>query len=256
MNQTEQAHYFASLHQKGTPMTLYNIWDSGSAAALEEAGADALATGSWSLAAAQGYPDGEALPFDNLLETVHRIIANTNKPLSVDFESGFSEDPSVLQDNFRALIETGVIGVNFEDQMIQAGGIRPTTDQAARIALLRQSAADMGIPVFINARTDFFLQEADASKHAALLDPVLERAEAYKQAGADGLFVPGLQSPDLIEAVCKHTDLPVNIMIMDGMPPLEELARLGIARASFGPLPYLRLMATLQDQYRAFTGTA
>ncbi|RED54365.1 isocitrate lyase/PEP mutase family protein [Aestuariispira insulae] len=256
MNQAEQARTFASLHQKGSPLTLYNIWDAGSAAALEDAGATALATGSWSLAAAQGYPDGEALPFDSLLKTIDRIASNTEKPLSVDFESGFSEDPAALQANFQALIKTGVIGVNFEDQLIRAGGIRPTEEQAERISLLRLCAVEMEIPVFINARTDFFLQEADQEKHAALLDPVLERAEAYKQAGADGLFVPGLQSPDLIEAICKCTDLPVNIMIMEGMPPLQELATLGIARASFGPLPYLRLIAALRDHYRSITGAA
>jgi 2-methylisocitrate lyase-like PEP mutase family enzyme len=198
MNQTEKADYFGTLHRKGTPVILYNIWDAGTAKAVTEAGAKALATGSWSVAAANGYGDGQKLPMDVLIETARTITAVNDLPLSVDFEGGYSTEPAGAAANVAKLIEAGAIGINFEDQRVGEAGLHSIEAQAARIRAIREMAKARGIDFFINARTDIFLQEGDGSRHAGLVDAAIERGKAYAAAGASGFFVPGLIEPALI----------------------------------------------------------
>tara|TARA_R110002073_G_scaffold121657_3_gene264255 strand:- start:208 stop:1032 length:825 start_codon:yes stop_codon:yes gene_type:complete len=250
MNPVEKAKAFAALHQAGKPVMLYNIWDAGSARVAVRAGAKAVATGSWSVAEAQGYEDGEALPLA-LLETIAaRITASVSVPVSIDFEGGYARDADTLYANATRIIAAGAVGINFEDRIVSGGGLYPVEAQSSRISAIRSAADDAGVPLFINARTDHFLAESDRAKHAALLSDTLERAEAYAHAGANGFFVPGLADLDLIARVCEGTSLPVNVMMFDGMPPASELARVGVARISFGPGPYRQAMKDLDARYR------
>ena len=251
--QVQQARDFAALHIKGQPVELYNIWDAGSAKAVEAAGVAALATGSWSVAAAQGYADGEALPLDVLLAIVRRITANTDLPLTVDFETGFAPDKAGLTANIEALIEAGAIGLNLEDQIIGAA-LRPAAEQADRIAIVRDSADIAGVPLFINARTDLFLRAKDGGEHAGLVSEAIDRGQHYAAAGANSLFVPGLGDPDLIRRVCDDSTLPVNVMMMPGMASIAELAACGVARISHGPFPYMKAMETLTAEAKSTQG--
>lgn len=248
MTYSERARAFAALHNPGTPLVLYNIWDAGSAAALAKAGAQALATGSWSVAAAQGYGDGEDIPLALLLQIVTRITATCDLPLTVDFEGGFAQTPDSLTQNARSLVETGAVGVNFEDQIIGGVGLYSVAEQARRIAAMRAANADY----FINARTDLFLKEPDTEKHAGLVDQALERAEAYADAGASGFFVPGLTDATLISGITAGTPLPVNVMMRGGMS-LSDMAKVGVARASYGPAPFAKAMKHLAEAFAGLT---
>jgi 2-methylisocitrate lyase-like PEP mutase family enzyme len=123
MNQTEKAKRFAELHVKGAPLLLYNAWDAGSAKSILAAGAQAIATSSWSVAEAQGYRDGEAIPIELAQRIVGRIAATIEVPVTVDFEGGYTEDDSELADNISHLLDTGVIGINFEDRVVKGSGL-------------------------------------------------------------------------------------------------------------------------------------
>jgi 2-methylisocitrate lyase-like PEP mutase family enzyme len=247
MTHSELERAFAAMHVPGTPLVLYNIWDAGSARAVATAGATALATGSWSVAEAQGYADGQKMPLDVLSFVVERIVASVELPLSVDFEGAWSEDPSQGADNLRRLLQHGIVGVNFEDGVIGGGGLHSIDAQVARIKALRAAA---GPEFFLNLRTDLFLGEPDESRHAALIAPALERAAAYADAGASGFFVPWLQDLDLIGQLVKHSPLPVNIMWRAGMS-MAELSDLGVARVSHGPAPLRAMLAALTSAARA-----
>jgi len=245
MSQSAKAGRFAALHRPGDPLVLTNIWDAGSALAVAGAGAQAIATGSWSVAAAQGYPDGEQLPLDLLLQIAARIVAVTDLPVSIDFEGGYATSPGALRETVRRLLDTGAVGINFEDQIVGGEGLHGIDAQAERIAAIRQSAEDTGVALFINARTDLFLKEKDAALHAGLVDQAIERGNRYAAAGASGFFVPGLADPDLIARVCKDVPLPVNVMRLGATPSRGDLGKLGVARISAGPAPYREMIAGL-----------
>jgi len=213
MQQAEKAKALKALHNSESPLVLYNIWDAGSARVLAKNGARALATGSWSVAAAQGYRDGEFIPLDFVLMIVERIARTTDLPLSVDFEGGYAADPEQLAVNVGRIIDAGAVGINFEDQIIGGDGLYSVPDQVARINAIREAANAAGIHLFINARTDLFLKESDASVHASLVDEALVRMQAFSDAGADGFFVPGLTDEELVRNLCDQSSLPVNVMV-------------------------------------------
>ncbi len=248
MNQ-EKYKTFSALHHAESPLLLVNIWDAGSARIAEECGAQAIATSSWALAQAQGYEDGQHLPFEALLMLVTNICGAVSLPVTVDFEGGYSDTPEGIKANFRALLSSGICGVNFEDQNISAqGGIHSLELQAERLQLLRRVAQNMSRPVFINARTDLFLQQPDAAKHQALIPEALYRARAYAEAGADCIFIPGLTDPELIQKFCSAAPAPVNVMDTSGKINLSLYQRLGVSRVSAGPQPFIRLQNTFKQQ--------
>lgn len=248
MNQTDKAKAFTELHRKGDPVVLYNIWDAGSAKAVAEAGAKALATGSWSVAAANGYGDGQEIPMLQLVDIARSIVSATDLPVSIDFEGGYANDAEAVALNVGRVIDAGAIGINFEDQVVGGSGLHAIEAQAARIKAIRTMAGEKGIPFFINARTDLFLKLSDPVRHAPLVDEAIERAAAYAEAGASGFFVPGLSNPDLIGRVCEAVSLPVNIMMWSGMADVKTFASLGVARVSYGPGPYRAMIEWLKGE--------
>jgi 2-methylisocitrate lyase-like PEP mutase family enzyme len=249
MNQTDSAKHFADLHVKGTPLLLYNAWDAGSAKSIVAAGAKAIATSSWSVAEAQGYRDGEAMPIELVHRIVERIAATIKAPVTVDFEGGYSEDDRELADNISRLVDLGIIGVNFEDRVVKGSGLHSVDRQARRIAAIRKAAKHKGVDLFINARTDVFFEYG--AEPAEAVSEALYRAKAYAAAGASGFFVPGLVDGALIGRICEGVSLPVNIMVMEGVPSNARLAELGVARISYGPIPYIRVMKELQQEAKA-----
>lgn len=234
---------FKNLHIPGAPLVLYNIWDAGSAVTLAKTKPAAIATGSWAMAKAQGFDDGEEIPFSKVVDTVAQITKAVDLPVSVDFETGYAEDMGTLRANIDTLLSHKIVGVNIEDRARSGSGLRDVKDQCARIEVLRLASQDL----FINARCDLMFDGSKSDAHAERIDELIERAQAYADNGADGLFIPGLTSPTLIEEVCKRSPLPVNIMRMDNTP-ISDLAALGVARISHGPLPYIQLMKTLSEQ--------
>ena len=243
--QIDRAQAFAALHVKGDPLILFNAWDAGSAAVIAKAGAKAIATGSWSVAIAHGFGDGELLPLDLVLGNLARIVSIVELPVSLDFEGCYAREPSRVGDHVARALKLGAIGINFEDRMVGESGIYALSEQCLRLRAARLAAEELGIPAFINARTDLFLQSPEHD--GALLDAAIERACAYVQAGANGFFVPGLVDEILIGRLCAALEMPVNVMALPSLPSPERLAQLGVARISHGPRPYRLAMSALES---------
>jgi methylisocitrate lyase len=248
--QSQSARLFHALHVRGQPLVLFNAWDAGSARAVADAGAQAIATGSWSVAAAHGFEDGERLPLPLALDNLRRIVAAVALPVTVDLEGGYGATPSAVAATVAAALDAGAIGCNLEDSLVADGSLRDIADQVARIAAARQACDAAGVACFINARTDVFFQRPAAAHDKAMVERALERAHAYADAGASGLFVPGLVAEDLIAGVAEASPLPVNVMAMPGGPDRQRLAQLGVARISHGPGPYRGAMRWLAEAAR------
>lgn len=248
MDQIEKARRFAALHVKGKPVVLYNVWDAGGAKAVVGAGAEAVATGSLSVAAAHGFPDRQAIPMELLLTIAARIVETVEVPVSIDFEGAYAVEPEATAANVARLADIGVVGVNFEDQVVGGEGLHPIDVQAARIRAVRAMAEARGLPFFINARTDLFLKQRDGARQREHLAEAKERAAAYAEAGASGYFIPGLVGIDHIAGIVEATDLPVNVLMLAGVPAEAELAARGVARISHGPGPYFKAMAELAER--------
>lgn len=247
MDDNARARAFADLHCKGDPVILYNIWDAGSARAVMKAGAKALATGSASVAEAQGYGDGEAIPLDAVLANLSRIVSVAGgTPVTLDFEGAYARAPEEVAGNVARVIAAGAVGINFEDQIVGGEGLYGIEAQCARIAAIRKAADEAGVALFINARTDIFLKAARAAHSQEHVGQAIERGTAYAQAGASGFFVPGLIDPTLIGMVTKAVTLPVNILMMQGAPDVAALRKLNVARLSYGPYPFRDTMKVLQ----------
>jgi 2-methylisocitrate lyase-like PEP mutase family enzyme len=243
MTQTEKYAAFAALHVPGDPLILFNIWDAGSAKAVAEAGAKALATGSASVAAANGFDDAEGLPIGMALANAALIVGAVDLPVTIDFEGGYAVEPEGVAANMKRLHATGAIGCNFEDQVVGGKGLHGIEAQAARI---RAARAAVGPDFFINARTDIFLKQREGHD-AAMVDAALERAKAYAEAGANGFFVPLLSDLALLERFCAASPLPVNFMAFPGAPGAADVAATGVARISHGPFPHMAAMKALKE---------
>jgi 2-methylisocitrate lyase-like PEP mutase family enzyme len=240
----QKARLFASLHRPGAPLILYNVWDPGSAAAVAAAGAEAIATGSSPVAQAHGFPDGERIPIELALANSARVVAAVELPVTIDFEGAYAVEPDAAAANVARLKQTGAVGCNFEDQVIGGDGLHPLRLQARRIRAIRDAVGDL---FFLNARTDLFMKAKQADHDAALVDGALERARAFADSGASGLFVPGLGDLALLERLCAASPLPVNVIVFPGAPPAAKLAEAGAARISHGPFPWKQAMAALKE---------
>lgn len=251
MQQSDRAKVFKALHVKSDPVVLFNVWDAGSALIVAGADAKAIATGSWPVAAAFGYADGENIPLSLVTENLRRIVDAVDLPVSSDIEGGYGVAPETVADTVRKIVQAGAVGFNFEDQVVGGKGLYDIAVQAARIAAAREAADRVVSDVFINARTDMFLKAATDTHTDAMLDAALGRAAAFAKAGADGFFAPGLADETLIKRLCDECPLPVNIIALPHVPGATTLAKCGVARISHGPVPYRKMAAWLEEQARA-----
>ena len=238
---------FAALHVPGDPLVLFNVWDAGSAQAVAKAGAKAIATGSASVAMANGFGDGQELPMGFALENARRIVNSVDLPVTVDFEGAYSADPEEGARNIVRLADAGAVGCNFEDQVVGGEVLHPIDVQAERIAAARRT---VGPDFFINVRTDLFLKAPQETHDAAMLDEAIDRVRAYAEAGASGFFVPMLGDLDMLRRLCGESPIPVNFMTYPGCPSTAEVAATGVARISHGPFPFMALMAQLEEAAR------
>ena len=246
-DQTRKAEQFRALHIRGTPLVLFNIWDAGSAKAVAGGGAKAIATGSWAVANANGFADGERLPLALAIDNLRRIVDAVSLPVTIDLESGYGDTADAVGESIRLATDAGAVGCNLEDSFPVNGKLRATVDQSDRIRFVRRTADATGIRFFINARTDVFFQRPPGQHDDAMVIEAIERAHAYATAGADGLFAPGLADITLIARLAESSPLPLNIMVGAATPPLHALAAHGVARVSHGPRPYLVTMKALEQ---------
>lgn len=224
--QRERAEALRALHEAPEPLVLVNVWDAASARTVAAApGCRALATASWSIAAAYGYPDGEAIPLPRMIEAVERIAGATELPLTADLEGGYGDPGATV---LRAL-EAGAVGCNLEDGT--PDGLRPVEEHVAAVASAYGAGQVVDVPLVINARTDVYLRPDP------VLDDAIARGVAYLEEGADCVFVPGVRDADAIRALASAFEGHLSVMAVAGAPSPAELAELGVARVSFGPGP-------------------
>ena len=218
---------FRSLHHGTELLLLPNAWDAGSARLIESLGAAAIATTSAGVAWSRGYPDGDVLPIEELLTTVREIARVIRVPLSVDIEGGYSSDPTVVSQLVTRVVDMGAVGLNIED------GAGTPDLLCAKIEAARRAAAGSSVDLFINARTDVYLRELATGD--AAVEEVIGRAKRYHAAGCDGIFVPILTDDRAIEAIAAAiAPLPLNIMLMPGLPSNSVLHKQGVRRLSAG----------------------
>ncbi|MCG2628818.1 isocitrate lyase/phosphoenolpyruvate mutase family protein [Bradyrhizobium sp. WYCCWR 13023] len=238
--QQKYAETFYGLHKRGDPLILFNAWDVATAKAIARA-SPAIATSSGAVAAALGYADGENVPLDLVEGLVSRMTAAVSVPVSIDLEAGYGETPEAAATSVARILKAGAVGINIEDGLF--GGKRQLAGpdyHAAKIRAVRDAGRKSGVRLFVNARTDPFLLKFGSPDEC--LDEAARRAKVYAEAGADGIFVPGLTDLALIEKLVKATPLPVNIMVTQGTPEISDLARLGVQRVSLGPWPMMAAM--------------
>lgn len=277
----QKASRLLELHHGSQPLVLINAWDAASAAMVEHCGLPAIATSSAAMANVLGFPDGQFLPWAQMLEAVARVCRAVKVPVTADIESGFAADVTALETSITQIIQAGAVGVNLEDVMsanpaLQSADLQnsdpknadavrhgnplfPLPEQIARIQAARRAAHAAGIHLVINARTDAYWQAGVDPAEA--MRNTLERGKAYLQAGADCIFIPGMRNPDHIKTVIDHlstadlrtNDLPtvhrvapVNILAGPGVPSIPELAKLGVKRVSYGSGPHRAAMGLLR----------
>ena len=279
MSSAQKASRLLELHHGSQPLILINAWDVASAAMVEHCGLPAVATSSAALANALGFADGQYLPWALMLESVARICRAVKVPVTADIESGFAADVKGLETSITEIIQAGAVGVNLEDAIpanadfkgsdfkdsdlkdgdprksntnIRHGSpLYPVAEQVTRIQAARRAADKLGVHLVINARTDAYWQSGVQPEEA--MRGTLERGKAYLQAGADCVFVPGLRKPDHIKTVIDHLSdgyvhrvSPVNILAGPGVPPIPELAKLGVKRVSYGSGPHRAAMGLIR----------
>ena len=235
MTQKEKADWFRKLHHSGNMLVLANIWDPLGALLMENLGYPAIATASAAIAYANGYNDKEKIPFNDLLKLLKRITASVNLPVTADIESGYAENDNQLQEHIKQLLDTGVVGINIEDTDHKTNSLLSIEFQCNKIRLIRKSADEMCIPLFINARTDVYLHEQNFASAEAKFDETIKRGLTYKEAGADGFFPITLKQEEEIKELIDRVKLPINIITMPGIPDLKTLGKIGVARVSLGP---------------------
>jgi 2-methylisocitrate lyase-like PEP mutase family enzyme len=223
MNKYEK---FLQLHHQKDPFIIGNAWNAKSARIIENNGYEAIATSSGAIADSLGYPDGEKIPFSELLYVVQRILSSVSIPVSVDLERGYADDLSQLNQNIQKLVDIGVVGINLEDAQGEEIYLK-------KLSSIKSYLTKNNLQLFINARTDGFLQKLEFP-----LERTLERAKLYKDAGADGLFVTGVSDIELVREITSSVTLPVNVVAVPNLSSVEVLAKSGVKRISMAVLLY------------------
>lgn len=230
---------FQQLHFGDSPLVLVNVWDAASAMIVQASGGKALATSSASLAWSLGYADGGALPVDELLQAIARIVRVSRVPVTVDIEAGFSDDPVEVVSLVSALVGLGVVGINLED------GNQAPELLVAKIKAIR--ASDAGTHLFINARTDVYLR--GLAKQVDAINMVESRLVSYQAAGADGGFIPGVGDVNLAIQLRHRLNMPLNFMLTSAelarAEHVDTLFKSGVSRLTVGPASFLDAYSTL-----------
>jgi 2-methylisocitrate lyase-like PEP mutase family enzyme len=235
--QKEKAELFLNLHKNKEILVLLNAWDPGSAKLIEASGCKAIATTSMGIAASLGYPDMQAIPLGEMLESVAKITSRVSLPVTADVEGGYGKDLNEISDSIARFISTGIAGINIEDSNELNPELMDIDEFCKRLSAIRELSGSLGLHLVINARTDVFI--AGSGKPENRLAEAIERGNRYHEAGADCIFVPNVSDEDKITALVNEINAPVNILVNPtngaGVPPsIRRLEELGVARVSFG----------------------
>lgn len=245
LEQKKKAAALRALHLGKDPLVLPNVWDVASARVVEEADFPALATTSAGIAFAQGFPDGERISRQKMLQVVAQIASAVRVPVTADVEAGYGDTAEAAARTARGVIEAGAVGMNFEDATGEAE--HPLIElplQLERIQAIRETSQQLGVPLVLNARTDVYLLQV--GEPAKRYDNALRRLRAFREAGADCVFVPGLRDVDTIVRFVTDLACPLNILAMPGAPSVAELAAIGVKRISLGSGPMRATMGLLR----------
>jgi 2-methylisocitrate lyase-like PEP mutase family enzyme len=255
-SQADEATQFRDRHRGPGALVLPNAWDVASARIFEDAGFPAIATTSAGIAFSLGYPDGQRIPREEMFARIARIARAVQGPVTADVEGGYGSSNEDVANTTRELILAGAVGMNLEDA--SGDPDQPLIDlvsAAEKIAAARGAAAELQVPIVVNARTDVYLLPAGDS--AGQYPEALRRLIAYRDAGADCVFAPGLKDAATIARLVRDVQCPLNILAVPGTPPIPELEKLGVARVSLGSGPMratLGLLRRIADELKA-TGT-
>jgi 2-methylisocitrate lyase-like PEP mutase family enzyme len=243
--QRAKAEEFRAMHDRSRILVLPNAWDAMSARVIEDTGARAIATTSAGVAFSVGYPDGEAIPRDEMIYAIARIARVVTIPVTADIESGFARDAREVAETVRRVIDAGAVGINLEDQ-VHDGTPRLYDLEVAveRVRAAREAADSAGVPLVINARTDVYL--LGIGEPDTRFENAVRRANAYRKAGADCLFIPAVTRRADIERIVPALDGPLNLLAFPGLPTIPELEKLGVARLSVGTRLTLGAMTALK----------
>lgn len=251
MSQAAKAQILLTLHNNGKLLILPNVWNPIGARMLESKSFPAVATASAAIAESLGYSDGEQLKLDSMLDMIARIVRSVNVPVTADIEAGYSDSISGLQENISKLLDTGAVGINFEDSWDDSAHLRPIPEQVERIQAVRAVAEKRGIPLVINARTDSFFAEGFSSLEDRIED-VITRANAYLKAGADCIYPIGASDKETLKVLRQRINAPINVLASAKTASLKELQEIGINRVSFGPYVFRSLLAKESAMYDEF----
>src|SRR6266446_9590763 len=231
--QAEKAERFRKLHGGPNILALPNAWDVASARILEETGYPAIATSSAAVAFSLGYPDGQRVSRDEMLEVVGRIAHSVRVPVTADMESGYGTSVEEMRETAKAVIAAGAIGMNLEDVTGDDESSHVALPlQVEKIRAIRETAKAIGVPFVLNARTDIYL--LPIGEEATRFERTVERLRAYRDAGADCLFAPGVYDRETIAKLVKAVEAPINILANPACLPMAELEKIGVARVSAG----------------------
>jgi 2-methylisocitrate lyase-like PEP mutase family enzyme len=255
-SQIDKAMQFRQCHRGSGALILPNAWDVASARIFEEAGFPAIATTSAGIAFSLGYPDGQKIPREEMIARIGRIVRAVKLPVTADIEAGYGSTPEDAARTTRELIQAGAVGMNLEDT--SGNPEQPLLDLSLaveKIKAAREAAAQLRVPIVVNARTDVYLLP-DAQPATGYYE-AHRRLTAYRDAGADCVFAPGLKDAETIGRLVRDLQCPVNILAVAGTPSIPELEKLGVARVSLGSGPMratLGLLRKMAEELKA-TGT-
>jgi 2-methylisocitrate lyase-like PEP mutase family enzyme len=241
MDQRAKAEALRDLHIPGDPLLLLNAWDAASAVVIARGEARAIATSSAAAANALGYADGQHLTREQMLGAVAAIAGAVDLPVTADMEAGYGDEPEAAAATARGVIEVGAVGLNMEDLRGGGGDLLPIARFSAKIAAVRAVGDESGIPLVLNARTDVFL--GGIGDPDSRLEHAVERGNAYLDAGADCIFVPGVIGTAVITGLVQGIHGPISVLAVPGSPRLSDLKALGVARISTGSGPYRAALA-------------
>lgn len=241
----KKAEVFRTMHTGKGALLLPNVWDVASARIIEEAGFPAIATTSAGIAFAQGFPDGQKIPGERMIAAIAQIASAVHVSVTADVEAAYGQRPEDAARTARNVIEAGAVGMNFEDGTGDAD--HPLMElelQLERIRAIRETADSLGIPLVLNARTDVYL--AQVGDPAGRFNHAVQRLSAFREAGADCVFVPGVRDAATIGRIVADLRCPVNVLAVFGSPTISELAALGVKRISLGSGPMRASMGLLR----------
>ena len=244
--QIKLAEDFKKMHSKEDVFILPNAWDVASAVIFEKTGFKAVGTTSAGVSHSLGYPDGQNISLKDSLYLVEKLVNRITIPLTVDFEGGYGSTSKEIANNVRTLIQTGAIGINFEDSTSDSTtSLTPVTVQTEKLKAINSIKQDLGIDFFINARTDvYWLSIGDDEKRFQL---TIDRANAYIEAGADGIFIPGNLTKDILKDLVNSIDAPLNVLPSKTNYTINDLKNIGVARMSLGSGPVRSSLALIRE---------